>query len=98
LKPPGNCGSNRFSDIAGELVARGQAQVHLQGVPVLHDAAADRARGDFRGRVPATDVPVNKFFFANTFQISPFHRDWRSRQMWLSVLCQEHNTDIDYQC
>jgi hypothetical protein len=38
------------------------------------------------------------FFVANTFQIQPFHRDWRSRQIWLFVLCQEHNTDIDYQC
>jgi hypothetical protein len=33
------------------------------------------------------------FVVANTFQIQPFHRDWRSRQMWLFVLCQEHNTD-----
>jgi hypothetical protein len=23
------------------------------------------------------------FFVANTFQIQPFHKDWRSRQMWL---------------
>jgi hypothetical protein len=37
------------------------------------------------------------FFVANTFQIQPFRRDWRSRQIWLFVLCQEHNTDIDYQ-
>jgi hypothetical protein len=39
----------------------------------------------------------NFFFVANTFQIQPFHKDWRSRQMWLFVLCQEHNTDINYQ-
>jgi hypothetical protein len=38
------------------------------------------------------------FFVANTFQIQPFHRDWQSRQMWLFVLCQEHSTDINYQC
>jgi hypothetical protein len=38
------------------------------------------------------------FFVANTFQIQPFHKDWRSRQMWLFVLCQEHSTDINYQC
>jgi hypothetical protein len=25
-------------------------------------------------------------------------KDWRSRQMWLFVLCQEHSTDINYQC
>jgi hypothetical protein len=25
------------------------------------------------------------FFVANTFQIQPFHKDWRSRQMWLFV-------------
>jgi hypothetical protein len=41
---------------------------------------------------------LEAFFVANTFQIQLFHRDWRSRQMWLFVLCQEHNTDIDYQC
>jgi hypothetical protein len=38
------------------------------------------------------------FFVANTFQIQPFHKDWQSRQMWLFVLCQEHNTDINNQC
>jgi hypothetical protein len=38
------------------------------------------------------------FFVANTFQIQPFHRDWRSRQMWLFALCQEHKTDINYHC
>jgi hypothetical protein len=25
-------------------------------------------------------------------------KDWRCRQMWLFVLCQEHSTDINYQC
>jgi hypothetical protein len=24
-------------------------------------------------------------------------KDWRCRQMWLFVLCQEQNTDINYQ-
>jgi hypothetical protein len=49
-------------------------------------------------------VPFQKFrfssafFVANTFQIQPFHKYWRSRQMWLFVLCQEHSTDINYQC
>jgi hypothetical protein len=38
------------------------------------------------------------FFVANTFQIQPFHNDSRRKQMWLFVLCQEHNTDINYQC
>jgi hypothetical protein len=27
-----------------------------------------------------------------------FIKDWRLRQMWLFVLCQEHSTDIIYQC
>jgi hypothetical protein len=40
---------------------------------------------------------VKVFFVANTFQIQPFHKDWQSRQIWLFVLCQEHNTDINYQ-
>jgi hypothetical protein len=25
-------------------------------------------------------------------------KDWRCRQVWLFVLCQEHSTDINYQC
>jgi hypothetical protein len=25
-------------------------------------------------------------------------KDWRCRQMWLFVLCQEHSTDFNYQC
>jgi hypothetical protein len=25
-------------------------------------------------------------------------KDWRCRQMWLFVLCQEHSTDINYHC
>jgi hypothetical protein len=34
---------------------------------------------------PRISVWKTGFFVANTFQIQPFHRDWRSRQMWLLV-------------
>jgi acyl-CoA synthetase (AMP-forming)/AMP-acid ligase II len=27
-----------------------------------------------------------------------YMKDWQYRQMWLFALCQEHSTDINYQC
>jgi hypothetical protein len=42
---------------------------------------------------------VGIFFCRQYLRDSTNHsiKDWRSRQMWLFVLCQEHTTDVNYQ-
>jgi hypothetical protein len=40
----------------------------------------------------------NRFSEEFLFFVNHSIKDWQCRQMWLFVLCQEHGTDIYYQC